>query len=82
MGAEKACYGTMFPDLDRLQYNQPLEGRAFRVLVQSSGIGVQRRTTEVKRKGWEECVACPHYRDCYDLSVGKLLLHMAVGEGA
>jgi hypothetical protein len=63
----------MFPDLDRLQHNHPLQGKAFAVLVESKGIGVSGRTITVNPDQWTNCVACEHYRDCYDLSMGKLL---------
>jgi hypothetical protein len=72
------CYGGMFPDLSQVRYNKPAEGVAFRVLITSLGIGVQGRDVEVKRDGWEHCVACERYRDCYDLSMAKLTLHQAV----
>lgn len=73
MDEPKSCYGDMFPDLDRLERNCPLQGKAFAVLVQSKGIGVSGRTVTVNADQWRTCVACEHYRDCYDLSMAKLL---------
>jgi hypothetical protein len=72
------CYGAMFPDLDRLRHNQPVEGRALAVWVESRGIGISRRRVEVDPGGWAACTACGHYRHCYDLSVAKLLLGLAL----
>jgi hypothetical protein len=69
----KGCYGDMFPDPDRLEHNCPLQGKAFGVLVESKGIGVSGRAITVNPDQWKKCVACGHYRDCYDLSMGKLL---------
>jgi len=69
-----SCCGNMFPDLDRLEHNCPLQGKAFSVLVESKGIGVSGRTVTVNPDQWKKCVACERYRDCYDLSMGKLLL--------
>jgi hypothetical protein len=40
--------------------------------VVSHGIGVQNRSLQVKPEGWDECVQCPDYRTCYDLSMAKL----------
>jgi len=74
MGEPESCYGDMFPDLDRLEYNCPLQGEAFSVLVESKGIGVSGRAVTVNPDQWKTCVACERYRDCYDLSMGKLLL--------
>jgi hypothetical protein len=74
MDETKSCYGDMFPDLDRLKHNRPLQGKAFAVLVESLGIGISGRAITVDPDQWKTCVACEHYRDCYDLSMGKLLL--------
>jgi len=40
MSEPKSCYGDMFPDLNRLEHNRLLQGKAFTVLVESKGIGV------------------------------------------
>ncbi len=68
------CYGEMFPDFTRLEKNKKCESQAFAALVVSHGIGVQGRSLEVKQEGWEKCVACEHYRPCYDLSMAKLFM--------
>ena len=72
------CYGNMFPDPSQLRHNQPLEGQAFRILIESRGIGISGRTVEVKAQQWKACVSCESYRDCYDLSVAKFLLDTSV----
>ncbi len=66
------CYGVMFPDFTKLKRKEKLEGQAFTALVVSSGTGPQGRSLEVKREAWGECVECPDYRTCYDLSRAKL----------
>ena len=78
MATERDCYGGMFPDLDRLEANQPLEGRAFTVAYTQHGFGVQGRSLTVKPDEWRECTACPNYRQCYDLSMAKLALRQAL----
>ncbi len=78
MNTRKHCYGTMFPDLDRMDVNKPLAGKAFDVLVESRGIGVSSRQMTVRPDGWDECTTCENYRDCYDLSMAKLALTMAL----
>ena len=78
MGEPKICYGDMFPDLDRLEHNRPLEGKVFTVRVESKGIGASGRGVRVDAAKWEKCVACERYRDCYDLSMATLLLYLAV----
>lgn len=78
MNAESECYGRMFPDLSKTLFNRWLEGRAFKMLVESSGMGLTGRTLAVKMAEWKKCVACPSYRECYDLSVATLLLHQTM----
>jgi len=73
-----SCCGNMFPDLDRLEDNQPLRGRVFEVLLESKGIGLSGRSITADPEQWKRCVACEQYRGCYDLSMAKMLLYLAV----
>lgn len=72
------CYGKMFPDLLRLRVNEPCAGSVFSVGLKSAGIGVQSREVRVDEEKWRECEACPHYRQCYDLSAGTFMVRLAV----
>jgi hypothetical protein len=81
MSAHSDRYGTMFPDLTRLERNKPLGSSAFSALVVSHGIGVLSRTLEVKPDGWDQCVACADYRTRYDLSLAKLLVNTVLVNG-
>ena len=72
------CYGGMVPDFEHLRYNRPTEGKAFRVFVESIGVGTQRRELTFKPDDWEGCVECPDCRTCYDLSMAKLALSAAL----
>jgi hypothetical protein len=74
----KTCYGNLFPNLLALTTNRMEEGQAFSALVESFGIGVHDRKVAVNMGEWEKCAACPDYRTCYDLSLGKLILQQAV----
>ena len=69
-----ACYGELFPNLAALKYNQPTNGKAFGVFVESVGVGVQCREFHVKRDEWDKCEQCPSFDGCYHLSVAKLSL--------
>jgi hypothetical protein len=62
----------MGPDFEHLRYNRPTKGKAFRVFVESVGMGTQRREVTFKPESWEACVEWPDYRTCYDLSMAKL----------
>jgi hypothetical protein len=82
MKAKPECYGTMFPDLSKVLSNTPREGKAFTLLVESSGFGITDRHSAVRMEQWDACTECPSYERCYDLSVAKLMLHqVAQGYG-
>jgi hypothetical protein len=72
------CYGAMFPDLSKLTVNTVCKGKAFTVQVNSIGIGVQSREIHMDEQGWKDCIECPHYHSCYDLSMAKLALWHAL----
>lgn len=55
--ARPKCYGTMFPDLARVNFNAPHEGKAFTLLVESSGITAHHLS--VKMEQWDACPDCP-----------------------
>ncbi len=74
----RECYGRLFPDFERLNYNKPSEGRAFRVFVEQIGAGRHRRELEVKAQEWDECAACTDFHGCYELSMAKLALQGAL----
>ena len=76
-----ACYGTLFPDLDRLRTNEPCAGKAFTALITSQGIGVHSRQVEVDAAQWEACQRCPAYRSCYDLCMARLALRQGLVRG-
>jgi hypothetical protein len=77
MTTKPACFGTMFPDLSRVTFNTPHDGKAFSILVKSSGMGVTDHQSSVNMQEWDACTDCPAYDRCYDLCVAKLLLHLA-----
>jgi len=72
------CYGTMFPDLSRLEHNRPCKGKVFTALATSQGIGVQSRNLTVDDSEWASCQLCPVYQSCYDLCMAQLSLRSAL----
>jgi hypothetical protein len=72
------CFGKMYPDLSRVQYNTPLSGKVFKVRINSTGLMTQSRQLECDLRAWEECQACESYQSCYDLSTGKLFMQQAL----
>ena len=81
MPQKPECYGTMFPDLTRLEHNTPCRGKAFTALAASQGIGVQSRGLTVDQDEWDACQQCPVYRSCYDLCLALLSLRSALDRG-
>jgi hypothetical protein len=75
---KRECYGTLFPDVARLETNKPHKGEVFGCRLTSFGIGVQSVEFSVDDQKWQRCIECPHYRSCYDLSMAKLLFTHAV----
>ena len=71
-----ACLGNLFPDFSELTHNRVAHGCAFDVLVESHGIGVQRKTITFKPEAWNACAHSPQFEECYRLSMAKLLLEM------
>ena len=74
MNERKKCYGKMLPDFGTEHFNEWNQGKAFSVMIESSGIGVQSYTLKSKPDEWEDCLVCADYRTCYDLSMAKLHL--------
>lgn len=77
MSTKPGCYGTMFPNLSKIEFNTPHVGKAFTVLVESSGMGITDHHSSVNMREWDACTDCPAYARCYDLCTAKLLLHLA-----
>jgi len=69
-----------FSDLERLQYNRPLEGRALAVVVESHGIGVSGWRVTIKPEGWAEDTTRENHTNCYGLSMAKVRLAMALDQ--
>ncbi len=78
MPDKPACYGAMFPDVTRLEYNRPCKGKAFSALLSSQGVGVQSRELTVDEAEWDACQRCPVYRSCYDLCLALLSIWTAL----
>lgn len=74
MKTRPSCFGTILPDLSRLNFNRPTEGKAFGVFVEKIGCGVQRRELHVKHDEWDNCEDCPSFDSCYRMGIAKLLL--------
>jgi len=76
----KDCYGTIYPDLEQLQFGASVPGKVFRVRVATLGPGHRERTLEVDRREWEECEHCDDFRSCYDFSTARLNMQQALAQ--
>jgi hypothetical protein len=73
------CYGTLFPEAPGLRGDERLVGKVFGVkLTGPVGMFPQAKRVEFDGEQWEECVRCPEFERCYQLSLAKLNMQIAV----
>jgi hypothetical protein len=78
MTEKKECFGKVFPDLDRLEFNKQLKSEVFSVNLRSQGIGIQGRQIDTDHEAWDRCQDCESFRSCYDLSMARFVLDNAL----
>jgi hypothetical protein len=76
----KECFGTIFPDLERLKFGQVAAGRVFKILVRSQGASHRERNLDVDVNAWNACQKCEDFRNCYDFSTAKLNMQRVILE--
>lgn len=76
------CYGKMFPDLLKLEINEPNRAAVATVFLESVGIGIQGKKLTIDKAQWVQCVECPDFDHCYKLSLAKALLQHVVSRFA
>lgn len=72
------CLGELFPNFQRLVPNVINRGRVFGVLLQSHGIGFQRKELIRDEAAWNKCLECSDFDRCLQVSMANLLLQQAV----
>jgi hypothetical protein len=77
--AHPNCYGAMFPIGREAPETGPGAGKALHV-VRTNPVGMAPavKRVEVDSAGWDECVHCPQFDECYRLSMAKLSLQTAL----
>jgi hypothetical protein len=77
----KTCYGKMMPELGSAAPGQKFDGKAFSAEIRTSGLAVSARSVTVKDNEWDDCLTCPEFQHCWQLSVSKQLLvaHLKLG---
>jgi len=78
MNTQRTCYGKMFPDVIHLVDNEEVTGRVFGYRVDRPGVAVTNRSAAVNKEEWQRCVECPEFEGCYRLSIGTVLVELAI----
>ncbi len=76
----KSCFGTIFPDLEQLQFGEPVAGRVFKISLNSQGPGHRDRKLDIDFSAWQDCQQCADFRNCYDFSTAKLEMQRVLRE--
>jgi len=76
----KNCFGTIYPDLEQLQFGKPAAGTVFQICIDSRGSNHRDRRLEIDLGAWQECQMCSDFRNCYDFSAAKLEMQRVLRE--
>lgn len=68
----KECFGTIFPDTRKIEYNREYQGKVFSVTANHQPIAVKSEKIEANLDAWQKCFDCDCYKSCYDFSMAKL----------
>jgi hypothetical protein len=68
----KNCFGTIYPDLEKFQFGKPMNGKVFRIIVNTVGPGHRDRELTIDENAWQDCCQCADFQDCLDFSNAKL----------
>jgi hypothetical protein len=74
----KACFGKIYPDLSRIEFNKEIAGKVFHLRIGSQGMMHQFPQLKPDLTEWEDCQHCESYRSCFDLSNAKLAIQQVV----
>ena len=76
----KSCFGTIYPDLDQLEFGRPVAGKVFQIRIDSQGAGHRDRRLEIDQDAWQECQQCSDFQNCRDFSSAKLEMQRTIRE--
>jgi hypothetical protein len=76
----KDCFGTIYPDVEQVQFGSTVAGKVFRIRVSTLGPGHRDRKLEVDQREWQECQRCEDFRNCYDFSNAKLKMQQMLAQ--
>jgi hypothetical protein len=70
----KECFGTIYPDVTQFQFGKQMDGKVFRLKIDTAGPFQRDRRLEADVEAWEQCQQCEFYRSCFDFSTGQFLI--------
>jgi hypothetical protein len=68
----KNCFGTIYPDLQQIQFGEAAKGKVFQICINSLGASHRDRKLDLDLNAWDHCQQCDDFRSCYDFSTAKL----------
>lgn len=74
----KSCFGTIYPDSSRVELNTELQGKVFRLRIDSLGLTHGRPILTADMDQWADCQKCEDYHSCYDFSNAKLAMNQVM----
>jgi hypothetical protein len=77
-GETMECYGKMFPPVTQPGHNTTVKAKVLGYTIEHPGIMTTGTSICADQAAWRGCQACPEYESCYRLSLGKLLLEIAL----
>lgn len=78
MSETPSRYGGLFPETLVKASNQDVKSRVFGYHLDHHGVVESGRTVTTDRDAWHACTTCPELDGCYRLSVGRILMDIAV----
>ncbi len=76
----KSCFGTIYPNLEKLKFGKPLAGKVFQISVNSQGPGHRDRKLAIDVNAWQDCQQCQDFANCRDFSSAKLEMQRLLRE--
>ena len=58
----KSCFGTIYPDLEKFQFNKELAGKVFSLRINTVGPFHRERRLGINTAEWEQCQGCELFR--------------------
>ena len=70
--------GSLFPSVRVMAHNKDVAGAVFGYRVEQHGIVSSPPTLSVNGEAWDNCTRCAEFETCYRLSLGKILMDIAI----